>query len=115
MNNTYEHDSQQQAYHTVHEPDSTPNNSQWKQHLTAANTWQRAIFLVIFLVIYFLLRFAVAGIALFQFGALLLTGQVNSRLQQFSHSLCTYCYQLASYLTFTSDHKPFPFSPWPSD
>lgn len=110
MSDIYGHEAQNSNY--THQ---TPNNPAWKTHVTAIHTWQRALFMMVFLVIYFLLRFAVAAIALFQLGSLLLLGHVNERLQGFAQSLCTYSYQVASFVTFTSDDKPFPFSSWPQD
>ncbi len=110
MSNTYDHEAQNPDYAY-----QKPNEPAWKKHVTSIHTWQRALFMVVFLVIYFLLRFAVAGIALFQLGSLLLMGHVNERLQGFAQSLCTYSYQVASFITFTSDNKPFPFSSWPQD
>jgi hypothetical protein len=87
----------------------------WQRHVGQLGTWQRGLFLILFAVIYFFLRFVVVGIAFFQFISLLITGEINQRLQLFSQGFCTYSYQVARYLTFTSEDKPFPFSHWPQD
>ncbi|OUD12830.1 DUF4389 domain-containing protein [Thioflexithrix psekupsensis] len=95
-----------------------PENNQvsvWQRHVGQLSTWQRGLFLLLFVVIYFFLRFIIAGIAFFQFVTLLITGEINQRLQLFSQGLCTYSYQVARYLTFTTEDKPFPFSHWPQD
>jgi hypothetical protein len=45
----------------------------------------------------------------------LFTGEVNPELRATGQSFATYIYQIARYLTFNSESKPFPFGgKWPS-
>jgi hypothetical protein len=44
-----------------------------------------------------------------------LTGKLNENLSHFSESLTRYAFQILLYVTFQSEERPFPFSPWPKD
>jgi hypothetical protein len=84
-----------------------------KQHLLAKATWIRGFFMLIYAFLYGVARIVITAVVLFQFGAMLLTGQVNERLLRFGQSLSLYTYQIIRYLTYNSEEKPFPLSPWP--
>lgn len=91
-----------------------------KQHLTRTGTWVRAsLMLVLAFILYSLvytpLRYAFVILILFQLGTKLLTGELNENLLSFSKSLCIYIYQILSYLTYSSDKRPFPFGKLPAD
>ena len=88
-------------------------NPELKQHLTASDTWIRGLYIVIFAVIYSVTDIVLTAVVVFQFLAALFTGQTNARLQTFGSSLATYVYQILAFMTFNTDEKPFPFSPWP--
>ena len=45
----------------------------------------------------------------------LITTELNEQLLDFSNSLTKYVSQILLYITFKSEERPFPFSPWPSD
>ena len=45
----------------------------------------------------------------------LITTELNEQLLDFSDSLTKYVSQILFYITFKSEERPFPFSPWPSD
>lgn len=45
----------------------------------------------------------------------LITTELNGQLLDFSDSLTKYVSQILLYITFKSEERPFPFSPWPSD
>ena len=45
----------------------------------------------------------------------LFNGEVNQQVRQAGQSVARYIYQIARYLTFNSDEKPFPLGgDWPS-
>lgn len=58
-------------------------------------------------------RFLVMAIAGVQFLFVLITGGQQADLRQFSTSLCEWVNQSVRFLTFNSEHRPFPFSEWP--
>ena len=53
------------------------------------------------------------AVVLFQFLLTLFTGQTNQRLLKLGQSLGTYIYQIIAYMSFNSDHQPYPFGAWP--
>ena len=53
-------------------------------------------------------------VAVVQAGVVLIIGQPNLNLQEFTVGLNRYLYQMACFLTFNSETKPFPFSDWPT-
>lgn len=79
------------------------------------STWVRGFFMMVYILLYGIVRFVVLGVAFFQFGSVLLTGKPNMRLLSFGESLSIYTYQVVSYLTWASDDMPFPMGEWPSD
>jgi hypothetical protein len=88
-------------------------NPELKQRLTAGDTWMRGLFIVIFAVIYSITDILLTAVVVFQFLATLFTGETNARLRAFGLSLAAFIYQMIAFMTFNSDEKPFPFSPWP--
>jgi len=91
-----------------------------KKHLTKTSTWIRAAFmlvlaLILYSLVYTPLQYVFIILVLFQLGSKLLTGELNENLLSFSKSLCLYIYQILSYLTYSTDKKPFPFGKLPAD
>jgi len=73
----------------------------------------RGLFIVIFGVIFYFLLIVIWLVVIFQFLTKLLTGSLNQQLMRFGASLTEYVQQVLSYVTFQSDLRPFPFSPYP--
>ncbi len=85
-----------------------------QEFLTVKATWLRGIFMLIFFAVaYYFIILLIAAIALFQFGSVLFTGQLNVWLLSFGRSLSIYSQQIVSFLTYNSEQKPFPFGEWP--
>ena len=85
-----------------------------KQRLQKDETWQRGLYMLVFIIIYSISKFLVIGVMLFQFVTIILTGKINEQLLKFGQNLSTYVYQMTLFLTFNSEHRPFPFSAWPN-
>ncbi len=85
-----------------------------KEHLLAKATWIRGFFMLIYAALYYVANIVLLVMVLFQFGSLLLTGQINKRLLGFGQGLSMYIYQIIRYLTYNTEEKPFPLSSWPS-
>lgn len=90
-----------------------PSGEELKRNFRAGKTWIRGLFMLLFAAIYGLTEIALVAIALFQFGAMLLTGRVNPRLLDLGRDLAAYIRQMVLFFTYNSDTKPFPFAPWP--
>ncbi|WP_067517800.1 DUF4389 domain-containing protein [Endozoicomonas ascidiicola] len=82
-------------------------------NLKSESRWFRLVFMVLFGIAAYLAGFLVMLIALIQAVHGFVVGEPNQRLLSFSDSVNQYIFQIASFLTFNSDVKPYPFSDWP--
>ncbi len=82
-------------------------------HLTNKDTWLRGLFIVIFAVIFYVAALVIVVVVIFQFITKLFTGKVNAETTALGRNLSTFIYQILLYVTFVSDKRPYPFSPWP--
>jgi hypothetical protein len=85
-----------------------------KTNITRGETWVRALYMVLFGVIYNVAEIVLLAVVVLQFVLTLLTGKTNARLLSFGDALSTYVYQIFRFLTYNTEDKPFPFGPWPS-
>jgi hypothetical protein len=73
----------------------------------------RIAYTVMFYVVLRLLDIAIAVIAVVQ-GVYVLTGHSpQADLARFAGALSRYVGQVAAYMTWTTDQKPYPFAEWP--
>jgi len=84
-----------------------------KEHAKNVDTWVRGLFIIIFGVIFYVLYIVIWLLVIFQFLFKVLTGNLNENLSSFSVSLTRFAFQILLYITFQSEERPFPFSPWP--
>ncbi len=84
-----------------------------KQNLRNRKTWLRALYMLLFMVIYGVAEFIIAAVVLFQLFSVLFTGSTNERLLTLGQNLSTYVYQIVLFLTFNSDDHPYPLGEWP--
>ena len=86
-----------------------------KEHVTRRSIWLRLIFMIVLSVAFSVAEVITFAVVAFQFLASLFTGQPNDRLARFGRNLARYLQQITVYLTFTTEEKPFPFTPWPDE
>ena len=84
-----------------------------KENVKNPDVWLRGLFILIFGVILYFAVILVWLVVVFQFVTKLLTGEVNRQVADFNDGLLRYISLILGYITFQSDDKPFPFSPWP--
>lgn len=89
-------------------------NKALKEKLLVKEKWIRLLAMIFFAIIKHLVSSLITVIALFQFIANLITSQPNARIMGFSRNLNIYLLQIADFLTYNSENKPFPFSDWPT-
>ncbi len=77
-------------------------------------TWRRGLFMLICAFLYNVAEMVVVAVAILQFLFKLVTGEENVQLKLFGKGLSIFFYQTMQFLTFNSERKPFPFSPWPT-
>lgn len=74
----------------------------------------RLFYAIGFYVVYRLLDIVVVIVAIVQFAHQLLIGEPHAELTTFGRNVAQYIAQIANYLFWSSDKKPFPFDDWPS-
>jgi len=71
----------------------------------------RALFMIVFFVAARFVAVLVAFIALFQFICTLITRKPNENVKDFGKDLSVYAAEIIEFLTYSTDRKPWPFSP----
>lgn len=77
--------------------------------------WKRALFMLLFLVLYSAAEIVLKILVLVQLVLALVSGSVNDKLLRLGSSLSIYVRQVFSYLTFNTEQQPFPMDDWPAD
>jgi Domain of unknown function (DUF4389) len=85
-----------------------------KENAKNIDVWTRGLFILIYGVIFYFLFGLIWLVVIFQFFMKLITTKLNEPLLDFSDSLTKYVSQILFYITFKSEERPFPFSPWPT-
>lgn len=85
-----------------------------KDNAKNIDTWLRGLFILVFAVIFYFLVGLIWLLVIFQFVTKVITGALNSNLEQFSTKMTCYAMQILNYITFQSEDRPFPFSPFPN-
>ena len=86
-----------------------------KKMISAKETWLRALYMILFIIIFTVARFIVWIVIAIQFLMTLFTGKLHYKTLDFSSRLNAYIYQMLEFLTYNSETKPYPFSAWPGD
>lgn len=73
----------------------------------------RILYVVLFYVIYSFTELLLLGITIIQTALNLFTGEPSNTLREFGASLGQYVKEIAAFLSYSSDTKPYPFSSWP--
>ena len=84
------------------------------EHAKNVDTWIRGLFIVVFAVIFYVTCTVLWVLVIFQFLMKVLTGNLNDNLMNFSGGLTSFASQILRYITFQSEERPWPFSPWPA-
>ena len=86
-----------------------------KENAKNVDTWIRGLFIIVFGVIFYVLYIVIWLLVVLQFLTKVLTGELNQNLSDVSRNLTNFASQILLYITFQSEERPFPFSPWPAD
>lgn len=84
-----------------------------RDNLLNVNTWIRALYIVFFWILLGLVGWILGAVVVVQFFIVLFTGERNTRLVGFGDNLGEYLRQIATFICFADDEKPFPFSDFP--
>jgi hypothetical protein len=74
----------------------------------------RVLYMALFAVVFWLLCWALAVIAVAQLVLRLTAGHPNSELARVGAGLGVYARQIIDFLTFASETVPYPFTAWPA-
>jgi len=86
-----------------------------EQNLKSGATWLRCLFMVISCILASVAIMAGSVIVALGFFYVLFTGEVNQQIREAGQSVAKYIYNIALYLTFNTEEKPFPLGgEWPS-
>jgi len=86
-----------------------------EQNLKSGDTWLRGLFMLVSWVLVSAAIFVGSVIVVLGFFYVLFTGDVNQQIKEAGQSVSAYIYNIARYLTFNTDEKPFPLGgEWPS-
>lgn len=85
-----------------------------KQNLRRVSSWERLLYVILFVFIYGVAEAVLAAVVVVQFGFVLVTARPSENLLRFGDTLSRFIYDILRFFTFTSDDKPFPFAPWPT-
>ena len=86
-----------------------------RDNIKSHSTWKRFLYMLVFIFIFNLAEIIVYVVMSINFLIFLFTGEKNSKLSSFGHSLGKYISQVINYLSLHSDEKPYPFEmEWPS-
>jgi len=90
-------------------------DEQMKSRLTSKDVWVRGLYMIFFAIAWGLSELLLTFSVIFQFLAVLFTGSANLPLLRFGQNLSRYHYQIAQFVSFNSEARPFPFADWPDD
>ena len=86
-----------------------------RENLIDEGIWRRGVFMLVFLIAYNIAEVLIVLITLFQFVTVLFTGRVNEAVLRLGNNLSIFVFEAFQFLTFNSNIRPFPFSPWPDE
>lgn len=86
-----------------------------RENVVDGSIWMRGLHMLIFAVAYNVVEAMLALTAVFQFFCALITGKVNEPLLGFAKNGALYVQEVMEFLTFNSEIRPFPFTPWPNE
>jgi len=81
---------------------------------TSENLWLRLLYMILFIIVFGVAEFALYLTAAVTFLFKLRGKADTSRISGLGHSIALYIKEIADYLTFNTEVRPFPFSDWPS-
>jgi len=84
-----------------------------QSNLTNPDLWIRLVYMLVFWLLSWLARLAIAVVAAIQFVLVLVNGEGNSNLRRLGQAIAIWTQQNFLFLSFACEEKPFPFQDWP--
>lgn len=89
--------------------------SENSQDNETGSLWLRLLYMVLFMLIFGVAEFVLYIAAALGFLFRLFGKSDNSQIRDVGHYIALYIKEIADYLTFNTEVRPFPFSEWPDD
>lgn len=86
-----------------------------EDHVQSRETWLRLFYMLVLGCCFGIAEAVGIAVVLFQFFCVLFSGERNANLLRFGANLSLYLYQVARYMTYSTEDRPFPFAPWPEE
>lgn len=86
--------------------------NQTRDNLTDQATWMRLLYIVLFAIACQIAELLIAVVTVVQFVTVLFTKKPNERLQNLGGDLGNYVRDVTRFLTYATDHMPYPVSDW---
>lgn len=83
------------------------------ENVTKPQHWLRIFYTLLFMIALYVTAIVLLVVVIAQALFSLFSGSDNPNLRRLGASLSEYVSQLLAYATYNSDHRPFPFSPFP--
>lgn len=93
---------------------TSPPKSESAAPYKQKSSWVRALYMLLFTVIYGLAEIAIFAVIVLQLGFVLFTGSKNDKLLDLGGRLSHYVYQILQYLNFNQEERPFPWADFPA-
>ncbi|WP_185234084.1 DUF4389 domain-containing protein [Teredinibacter franksiae] len=91
----------------------TFNQDQFHQNIKDHSHWIRLAYMLLFAVLLHVAGVVMWVICAVQFVFVLGTGRENENLRSLGKSLASFIHQALEFVSYNTERKPFPFSPWP--
>ena len=75
--------------------------------------WIRALYMLLFALLYSVAEFVMVAVVLVQFGYRVFNETPHPRVLSLGATVSSYIYQVLRYLSFNTEVMPYPFSEWP--
>lgn len=85
-----------------------------KDNISDSGIWLRLVFMLLFTAIFCVIRLLLGAVIVVQFLWVLFTAERNDKLLLLANQLAAYVYQIYRYLSFNTEHRPFPFDDFPT-
>lgn len=92
---------------------SSKSSRKIEDNVQSRTTWLRFFYMLVLGVCFGIAETVAVAVVLFQFFHVLFTGECNANLVRFGSSLSRYLFEIARYMTYNTEERPFPFQAWP--
>lgn len=78
------------------------------------SVWSRLLYMILFAIAFSISETVMLLVAVVNLVFKIVKNEPNSKLLRFGGSLAQYLHQIANFLTFNTEYRPFPFNDWPT-